>query len=209
MNFCRTIGCGVLAAGLVAGVAGANAAVVFSDNFNTYAEQLNWNPPANWSVPAGSVDLIGETTSGTDFDFYPGNGGYVDLDGSTSAAGTLQTLGSFAAGSYTLSFDLGGNARGDVDKTTTITLGDWSTSVTLASSSPYALQTFSFTTTGGILSFADAPAGNQNLGNILDNVTLSTGAVPELSTWVMMLMGFAGLGFAGYTASRRAVKVRA
>ena len=29
------------------------------------------------------------------------------------------------------------------------------------------------------------------------------GAVPETSTWAMMLVGFAGLGFAGYRASRR------
>jgi hypothetical protein len=190
---------------MVAGASAGHAGVVFSDNFNSYALQLNWSPPANWSVPVGSVDLIGETTTGTDFDFYPGNGGYVDLDGSTGAAGTLQTLGSFAAGSYTLTFDLGGNARGDVDKTTTITLGDFTTSITLGSSSPYAPHTFSFTTTGGQLSFADLPAGNQNLGNVLDNVTLSAGAgaVPEPSTWALMLAGFAGLGFAGYRASRR------
>jgi hypothetical protein len=32
-------------------------------------------------------------------------------------------------------------------------------------------------------------------------------AVPELSTWAMMLLGFAGLGFAGYRASRRNVGV--
>ena len=29
------------------------------------------------------------------------------------------------------------------------------------------------------------------------------GAVPEPSTWVMLLVGFAGLGFAGYRASQR------
>jgi hypothetical protein len=28
-------------------------------------------------------------------------------------------------------------------------------------------------------------------------------SVPEPSTWAMMLVGFAGLGFAGYRASRR------
>ena len=33
----------------------------------------------------------------------------------------------------------------------------------------------------------------------------STGAVPEPSTWAMMLAGFAGLGFLGY---RRTVKAR-
>ena len=30
------------------------------------------------------------------------------------------------------------------------------------------------------------------------------GGVPEPSTWAMMLIGFAGLGFAGYVKTRRA-----
>ena len=186
------------ATALLAGVAGAqaaNASVVFSDNFNSYDGQLNWAPPANWSVPSGSVDLIGETPSGTSFDFFPGNGGFVDLDGSTNTAGTLQTLTSFAPGKYTLTFALGGNDRGDVDKTTTISLGDFSTSITLASGAALASHTFTFTTTGGTLSFADLPGGNQNIGNILDNVNLAT-AVPEPATWAVMMLGFGGLGAA-------------
>ena len=35
------------------------------------------------------------------------------------------------------------------------------------------------------------------------------GAVPEPSTWAMMLVGFAGLGFAGYRSTRRAGRRRA
>jgi PEP-CTERM motif len=31
----------------------------------------------------------------------------------------------------------------------------------------------------------------------------SSSAVPEPSTWAMMLVGFAGLGFAGYRTSRK------
>ena len=174
-------------------------AVVFSDNFDSYAYELNWAPPsAVWTVPTGSVDLVGETTISTGYDLYPGHRGYVDLDGSSGAAGTLQTAASFAAGSYNLSFDLGGNARGDVPKTTTITLGDWTTSLTLASSDPLALQTFTFATIGGPLSFSDDTVGNQNIGNVLDDVMLTIVAqAPEAPTWAMLALGFAGLAFAG------------
>jgi hypothetical protein len=38
-------------------------------------------------------------------------------------------------------------------------------------------------------------------------ITLTTTIVPEPSTWAMMLLGFAGLGFVGYRASRRNVSV--
>jgi hypothetical protein len=34
-------------------------------------------------------------------------------------------------------------------------------------------------------------------------------AVPEPSTWAMMLLGFAGLGLAGYRASRKGVSIAA
>jgi hypothetical protein len=34
-------------------------------------------------------------------------------------------------------------------------------------------------------------------------VSFVLSSVPEPSTWAMMLLGFAGLGFAGYRASRR------
>ena len=79
------------AVALTAGTLGgsAQAATVFTDNFNTYPAQLNWVPPANWTAgsgPAGgTVDLIGMTTDGPLFDLFPGNGGYVDLDGSSGA----------------------------------------------------------------------------------------------------------------------------
>lgn len=184
----------VVAILMTVGFSDANAAPVFSDNFNSYSPSLNWVPPANWAVTSGSVDLIGANSG---FEFFPGNGGYVDLDGSTGAPGTLQTVSSFVAGNYTLTFDLGGNARNDGSKTTVISLGSFTTSITLASADPYQLFTLNFLTNGGQLSFADLAGGNDNIGNILDNVSLSP-AVPEPSTWAMMILGFFSVGFVAY-----------
>jgi PEP-CTERM motif len=199
---------GAVGAILLCAVTTANAAVVFSDSFNAYPQQLNWVPPVNWSVPSGSVDLIGETPTGTSYDYYHGNGGFVDLNGSTDAAGTLQTTAAFGPGTYTLAFDLGGNAVGDVSKTTIVSLGSFSRSITLASNDPLQQFSFSFTTSGGNLSFADLAGGFGNVGNILDNVSLESAApepnvnlvsaVPEPSAWAMLLLGFAGIGFMAY-----------
>jgi hypothetical protein len=188
-------------------VSSANAGVVLFDNFNSSTVAGNWSGDSLFVPVVGAVDLVGPGF----FQYlaYPppnSTGNSVDLDGSTGAAGTLQSTGSFAPGQYTLSFLLAGNMRGDVNKTTTISLGDWSTVLDLPSSSPYTLYTYTFTTTGGKLSFADNAVGNQGIGNLLDNVSLAT-AVLELSTWTIMLLGFGGLGFAGYRASRNGVAV--
>jgi hypothetical protein len=46
-----------------------------------------------------------------------------------------------------------------------------------------------------------------NSGAILE--TTAAGVIPEPATWAMMLLGFAGLGFAGYRASRNSAALAA
>lgn len=92
---------------------------------------------------------------------------------------SYNSVATFAAGSYTLSFLLGGNARGAPDKTTEVFLGsDLIASITLASGDPLSLYNYSFTTSGGALSFLELGPSDQK-GNILDEVTLSA---PEPAT---------------------------
>ncbi len=195
-----------LAGAAAFGTSSANAGLVLFDNFDSGTATANWPGDSLFVPVVGSVDLVGPG-------FFqslanpPGNS--VDLNGSTGMVGTLQSTGSFGPGNYTLSFLLAGNMRGDPANTTTISLGSWSTALTLSSSVPYTPETFTFTTTGGKLSFANdiGAGGNPNIGNLLDNVSLT--AVPELSTWAMMLLGFAGLGFVGYRASRKSAALAA
>jgi PEP-CTERM motif len=42
------------------------------------------------------------------------------------------------------------------------------------------------------------------VGEHADSLTIKVGDVPEPSTWAMMLLGFAGLGFAGYRKAKQA-----
>jgi len=181
----------------------SQAAVVFSDNFNsTTAQQLNQTVFTNWTVTSGAVDVIGD---GGSYALLPfGNGNYVDLNGSIGQPGQLTTKMTFGAGTYVVSFDLAGSQGGDgfvdpISKTTQVafSIGGATQSLTLNPLSPLTTYSFTFTTSApGKLSFTDLSGGNNNVGNLLDNVSVS--AVPEPSTWAMMVLGFLGVGFLAY-----------
>jgi hypothetical protein len=181
----------------------SQAAPIFSDDFNsTTTQQLNQTVFTNWTVTSGSVDVIGD---GGPYAFLPvGSGNYVDLNGSTGQPGQLTTKMTFDAGTYVVSFDLAGSqgGAGGVDganKTTQIafSIGGVTQSLTLDPLSPLTPYSFTFTISApGKLSFTDLSGGNPNVGNLLDNVSVS--AVPEPSTWAMMILGFLGVGFLAY-----------
>jgi len=181
----------------------SQAALLFSDNFNsTTTQALNQTAFTNWTVTSGSVDVIGD---GGSFAFLPpGNGNYVDLDGSTGQPGQLTTIMTFNPGTYLVTFDLAGSQGGagkvdPVSKTTEIafSIGGATQTLLLDPSAPLTTYSYTFTTTGpGHLSFTDLSGGNNNVGNLLDNVSVSS--VPEPSTWAMMILGFFGVGFVAY-----------
>jgi hypothetical protein len=65
----------------------------------------------------------------------------------------------------------------------------------------------SFNGTDAVFTGTSSGGGFSALGgrSVVFDVSLST--VPEASTWAMMLVGFAGLGFAGFRASRKAASI--
>jgi hypothetical protein len=175
------------------------ATPVFFDDFNSYAmDQINWSPPASsgWIVSGGTVDLVGV---GGAFDLVPGNGGYVDLDGSTGQAGQFSANVSLLGGvMYTLSFDLAGSHRGS-SETVNVTFGSMAQSFSLASADPFSSHSLSFSpVTAGSYSFGYQNLGGHTIGILLDNVAVT--AVPEPETYAMV---FAGLGLVGWMAGRR------
>ncbi len=168
----------------------ANAGVIFSDDFN--AEHggvgiLNYTGFANWTISNGSVDLIGNGY----YDFYPGNGLYVDLDGSTGDAGRM-TSDTIAPGNYIFSFVLGGSTRGDAN-TVNVSFGNYSEGITLDSSAPLTTYTYNVNVPVGGSAIIFDHAGGDNLGLILDHVKVSTTPVPS----ALLLMGSGLLGLLG------------
>jgi hypothetical protein len=62
-----------------------------------------------------------------------------------------------------------------------------------------------------VVLLTDVPQTNPSVGNWLQigpgSLTFTGSIVPEPSTWAMMVMGFVGLGFAGYRASRKGAAI--
>ena len=180
-------------------LASASGAVVFFDNFNTEnggVGQLNYYDFANWTVARGSVDLIGTGY----YDLLPGNGLYVDLDGSTNQAGILETKTTFGPGQYAVSFDLAGSQR-DIYDTVTVSFGSLLQTITLGSSIPFTPYTYNVTLTAPAqLVFNEWPyynnynngVGGTDVGLWLDNVKVQT--VPLPPSLLLLGSGLAGLG---------------
>ncbi|WP_019881797.1 MULTISPECIES: PEP-CTERM sorting domain-containing protein [unclassified Methylophilus] len=188
-TLCAVAVCGALSAP-------AQSAVIFSDNFDSYTAGLNVTDFAgNWTVTNGTVDVIGNGY----FDFYPGNGLYIDLDGSTSDAGDFSSKAlNVAAGTYTLEFVLSGSTRGE-SNTVDVSFGSYNETFNLTSDAPVTIYTRTVNfASNSLASVVFKNGGGDNMGALLLNVSVAS--VPEAETAAMML---AGLGIMGSIVRRR------
>jgi hypothetical protein len=145
---------------------------IFADDFDSYPLALNSASfGGNWHVTDGTVDVIGDGS----FDFYPGHGRYVDLDGSTRAAGWFVSRPlELSAGEYELRFSLGGSRRGDTNVVDVSFGAAYQESFTLPSHAPLAPVVRSVTLeTPGVARLSFHNRGGDNVGAILDDVSVT------------------------------------
>jgi hypothetical protein len=170
----------------------AQAATLLTENFNAVATKLSATGTlGNFTVLTGTnVDVIGN--SPVLYDFYSGNGNYIDLNGSplagTTTQGTITSNNSFtftAGQSATLSFNYGKNGA---TSAADVFLGTTKV-VSLTAPSGTGFATFNQTITAptsGTLRFVSTNPGNG--GIVLDNIVLTS--VPEPSDFVGTAIAF-------------------
>ncbi len=194
----------MIAATAVFALAGASqAATIFEDNFDNEALELNASLD-KWTVAPGSVDVIGTGS----FDFYPGNGNYLDMNGSNVSEGKITTTGSLGlvlGKKYTLTFSYGANTNtGAPPIILSFGLGGATQTIVFNTQPPSlvsAVYTFVYDNSGDYLFFADTSGTpNDQGGPVLDNVKLS--AVP-LPAGGLLLLGALG-GIAALRRRRKA-----
>jgi hypothetical protein len=177
---------------------------LFFDGFeNDTPDKLNATL-VNWWTTSGAVDVLG---AGNLCGTAGGLSNCLDLDGTSSKAGTIQSKESFAVGpgAYRLSFDLAGANRGwlgSASNTVNISFGGfYSEAFTMLQYDPF--QTFTrdiLVASPGTANIVFDHEGADWIGILLDNVSLSQVVfdipdvpeepnvipTPEPATWTLL-----------------------
>jgi hypothetical protein len=201
------------------------------DSENGGLSQLNYNTFANWSVSNGTVDLIrsggfgiscfGGTGSCVDLDGSTSNAGVLTSSNIAFSNGDLVEIAFRLSGNQRnasvdqvgVQFDFG-QSTDVLDLTKSGDFGLFgpsdfvgvtgaNDSLTRAGGDPFGLYHLSFTSlTAGFMNLRFENLGGDNIGAILDAVTVSVGpqAVPEPSTWALLVVS---LGLAALAMRRR------
>lgn len=142
------------------------------DDENNGVARTNYTGFENWNVTRQCVDLHGPGS----IDPMPGNGLYVDMDGSCATAGRMESKEVFALGvkTYRLEMVIGGNNQNASTDEMTITLGSWSETITVPADEPFNIRTYTIAVTAAtnarlILDHA----GADKQGILIDAIRLS------------------------------------
>jgi hypothetical protein len=180
----------------------ASAAIIFSDGFE------GPSVPGGYGGTDDAGAVFGDKTG-----IQGGGFGYSAPEGTQTAH--IQFAGQFtemvsalvSGQSYTLSFQFAARP-GYVPDGLQVSYGATTLFNQLPGSTAFAPETVSFVADGSnVFTFAgtDTISSDPNVGvdaiSISDAATVA--AVPEPSTWAMMILGFAGVGFTAYRRKSR------
>lgn len=201
----------LIAVATTALAAPAQAATVFSENFNAVAvgNYGTAQKVGQFTVQNADVDVFGKPEN-----YYscpaPLNGDNHCLDLNGNANGTIVSdpLAVTAGQLYTISFKMGGNGEPYAPSTTSpyafeVSFGGVTKTYAIAPLAPFAQVSFDVTPLTPLPTSLVFRSISQNQptywGAILDDITITTpdalpAAVPEPATWAMMIVGFGMVG---------------
>jgi Protein of unknown function (DUF642)/PEP-CTERM motif len=171
-----------------------------------------------WTVTTNNVDVV--SGGGSNPAAFEGSQ-YLDLVGFGSTGGIAQTFSTTVGQAYVLSFEYTNNPGDPAAANVTIgsSVNDGSLLSNNVSHSVSTQAIPNWTLFSGVfvanastetLSFLET-TGEDNSGVFLDDVVINTttvGAVPEPSTWAMMILGFCGVGFMSYRRKQSGPSLR-
>ncbi len=152
---------------------------------------------------SAKADII-EDIFGLDSTNLLGTISFPSIAGDT-AAGVALSYGSFTASDITsVSWTLDPTTKDVLAIGLSALQGDPDCGAGLSNCSNSTLDlSLTTATTGSVVCFSSGGVGQCDASLGLALIQYAPSAVPELSTWAMGCLGFAGLGFAGYRASRK------
>jgi hypothetical protein len=163
--------------------------------YGQFSSIPGWTSGNGDSLEIGANGTYGLSTIGSGYNLEVNSNTWGDVS---------QTVAGLTVGdSYTLSYLYGGRPGGGAQALDVSFSGVLLTTDT-GSIASWALHSFTVvaTSTSEVLEFKSlVTSGNASYGNEITSVSVT--GVPEVSTWAMMLAGFAGLGFFGYRRQKR------
>jgi hypothetical protein len=179
----------------------------FYENYGTQTNPGNYGSASfdsHWVIQTNNVDIV-SNLAGSAFPAPTTDGGhqYLDLVGYGSTGEIYQMLNTVVGQKYQLSFSYGNNPGIGTAQAQVTVIGSpgvsdlLSHTVSTPSNIGWTTYTATFVadSTSTKLDFSEI-LGGSNAGVLLDAINVAP--VPEPSTWAMMILGFAGVGFLAY-----------
>jgi hypothetical protein len=157
---------------------------------------------SGWTL-SGNSGFLGVTTSFGGVS--PEDGQYLAFSGGVGSDNVLsQTFTDVAGTTYTVTgwvYGFGGSPS-DVGLNITDSSSNLSAAIYISPYPASGWTEYKLVFVGSGLDTLTILSRNDPSYQLLDNFQILTTSIPEASTWAMMLLGMAGLGFAGYRKAR-------
>lgn len=211
---------------LAAGTASADASLLinggFEDSSSNFTTPTGWTNigPANGIVTYAQVGNAVGNPEGLNFYTI---GGVATNGVSALGWGISQTVATTIGNTYRLTVGLSAENGPNLSDVLNVQIGSQSNLVTLTNDGnstffqrPLVYSTYDYVATSSSTTISFTLFSSTDFGNndpIIDGALFeqiaAASAVPEPSTWAMMLLGFAGVGFMAYRRSSANTATRA